>query len=135
MSATPSSSLVPAALTRPAPSPALCLHLCIGMAYGLSVFWLPLKRAVGIETPFVCPADASFHNRLTSTTSDRPLLGRIYSLNAVLLSSSAACFRRWLKRLGPLVTGVAATGVALQQLWIPRPWHQFTSTHAVVVRG
>ena len=24
------------------PPAALCIHLCIGMAYGFSVFWLPL---------------------------------------------------------------------------------------------
>src|SRR5262249_12809928 len=27
------------------PPAALCIHLCIGMAYGFSVFWLPLSRA------------------------------------------------------------------------------------------
>ena len=25
------------------PPAALCIHLCIGMAYGFSVFWLPLS--------------------------------------------------------------------------------------------
>ena len=28
------------------PPAALCIHLCIGMAYGFSVFWLPLSRAL-----------------------------------------------------------------------------------------
>ena len=27
------------------PPAALCIHLCIGMAYGFCVFWLPLSRA------------------------------------------------------------------------------------------
>jgi hypothetical protein len=27
------------------PPAALAIHLCIGMAYGFSVFWLPLTRA------------------------------------------------------------------------------------------
>lgn len=31
------------------PPAALCIHLSIGMAYGFSVFWLPLTRAVGIN--------------------------------------------------------------------------------------
>ena len=31
------------------PPAALCIHLCIGMAYGFSVFWLPLSRALGHE--------------------------------------------------------------------------------------
>ena len=30
------------------PPAALAIHLCIGMAYGFSVFWLPLGRAIGI---------------------------------------------------------------------------------------
>ena len=28
------------------PPAALCIHLCIGMAYGFSVFWLPLTKAL-----------------------------------------------------------------------------------------
>ena len=30
------------------PPCALAIHLCIGMAYGFSVFWLPLSRALGV---------------------------------------------------------------------------------------
>ena len=30
------------------PPAALCIHLCIGMAYGFSVFWLPLSRAARV---------------------------------------------------------------------------------------
>ena len=36
------------------PPCALAIHLCIGMAYGFSVFWLPLSRAVGIGKPVAC---------------------------------------------------------------------------------
>jgi hypothetical protein len=36
------------------PAAALCIHLCIGMAYGFSVFWLPLSRAIGISKTVVC---------------------------------------------------------------------------------
>ena len=39
------------------PPAALAIHLSIGMAYGFSVFWLPLSRAVGITEPKPCPAD------------------------------------------------------------------------------
>ena len=35
------------------------IHLCIGMAYGFSVFWLPLSRAIGISKSVACPADMS----------------------------------------------------------------------------
>ena len=37
------------------PPAALCIHLCIGMAYGFSVFWLPLSRALGITQTKACP--------------------------------------------------------------------------------
>ena len=37
------------------PPAALCIHLCIGMAYGFSVFWLPLSRAIGITKDAGCP--------------------------------------------------------------------------------
>jgi hypothetical protein len=32
------------------PPSALAIHLCIGMAYGFSVFWLPLSKAVASPT-------------------------------------------------------------------------------------
>ena len=33
------------------PPAALAIHLCIGMAYGFSVFWLPLSKALpGVAT-------------------------------------------------------------------------------------
>ena len=37
------------------PPAALCLHLCIGMAYGFSVFWLPLTRGAGFLTVEASP--------------------------------------------------------------------------------
>src|SRR5215475_3503603 len=42
------------------PPCALAIHLCIGMAYGFSVFWLPLHRAVGHTKPLECPASLGF---------------------------------------------------------------------------
>ena len=33
------------------PPAALAIHLCIGMAYGFSVFWLPLSKSLGITAP------------------------------------------------------------------------------------
>jgi hypothetical protein len=41
---------------RLVPPAALAIHLSIGMAYGFSVFWLPLSRAIGITEPVPCPA-------------------------------------------------------------------------------
>ena len=45
------------------PPCALAIHLCIGMAYGFSVFWLPLHRAVGLAKPLECPASLGFFGR------------------------------------------------------------------------
>ena len=42
------------------PPAALCIHMCIGMAYGFSVFWLPLTKAIGIGSSVACPADMSW---------------------------------------------------------------------------
>jgi hypothetical protein len=40
------------------PPAALAIHLCIGMAYGFSVFWLPLSRSVGTAIGTKVPACA-----------------------------------------------------------------------------
>ena len=47
------------------PPAALCIHLCIGMAYGFSVFWLPLSRALGTADAGLSGPDAArraFHH-------------------------------------------------------------------------
>jgi len=114
------------------PPAALCVHLCIGMAYGFSVFWLPLTRAVGITATIACPATMTWAERLVTTRCDwdKPLLGWMYTLFFVVLGSSAAAFGPWLERAGPRRAGVvsaccwcgglviAAAGVGLHQLWL-----------------
>ena len=52
------------------PPAALAIHLCIGMAYGFSVFWLPLSKAVGLSAPLACPDGTSFWTALFITTCD-----------------------------------------------------------------
>src|ERR1700738_2711539 len=73
------------------PPAALCIHLCIGMAYGFSVFWLPLSRAIGISNSNVGP-DLTLLGELFTTTCDWriPSLGWMYTLFFVFLGSSAA---------------------------------------------
>jgi len=114
------------------PPAALAIHLCIGMAYGFSVFWLPLSRAVGITAPVACAADASLWSSLTTSSCDWSvaLLGWTYTLFFVLLGSSAALFGHWLETAGPRKAGVvsalcwsgglalAALGVHQHQLWL-----------------
>ena len=114
------------------PPAALCIHLCIGMAYGFSVFWLPLTKAVGITSPIPCPAGMGLLGKLVTTTCDwdKPLLGWIYTLFFVFLGSSAAIFGAWLEKAGPRKAGVvsafcwcgglviSAAGVYWHQLWL-----------------
>jgi MFS family permease len=114
------------------PPAALAIHLCIGMAYGFSVFWLPLSKAIGITEPVECAKDLSFLARAFSATCDWKLnmLGWTYTLFFVFLGSAAAIWGGWLERAGPRKAGVVAAlcwcgglvisagGVILHQLWM-----------------
>ncbi len=125
------------------PPAALAVHLCIGMAYGFSVFWKPLGNAlIGDDgKPLAaCAAGAStFIEKLSGT--GRALfatdcnwtqfdLGWMYTLFFVLLGCSAALWGGWLERAGPRKAGSVATlcwaggllisafGVYTHQLWM-----------------
>ena len=54
------------------PPAALCIHLCIGMAYGFCVFWLPLSRAIGIDRAEGLPG----HVAVAASCSPPPATGR-----------------------------------------------------------
>ncbi|MBS7544808.1 OFA family MFS transporter [Ancylobacter oerskovii] len=113
------------------PPAALAIHLCIGMAYGFSVFWLPLTRAIGIDSSVSCPG-MTLAGALFTTSCDWRVadLGWIFTLFFVLLGSSAALWGGWLEKAGPRKAGVvaaccwcgglaiAALGVAVHQLWL-----------------
>ena len=113
------------------PPAALCIHLCIGMAYGFSVFWLPLSRAIGLTAPKACP-DISLFQELFTTTCDWKVasLGWMYTLFFVVLGVSAALWGGWLERVGPRKAGfvaalcwcgglvLGAIGIYVHQLWI-----------------
>ena len=114
------------------PPAALAIHLCIGMAYGFSVFWLPLSRAIGITSSVACPADMSLFAELFATNCDWKIstLGWMYTLFFVFLGSSAAIWGGWLERVGPRKVGIvsalcwcgglviSAIGIKLHQIWL-----------------
>lgn len=79
------------------PPAALAIHLCIGMAYGFSVFWLPLSKAVGIDAPLACSADIGFFEQIFASNCDWQIsmLGWIYTLFFVFLGCSAAVWGGW----------------------------------------
>jgi MFS family permease len=114
------------------PPAALAIHLCIGMAYGFSVFWIPLSRAIGISKSVACPADISLVQALFVANCDWKIsdLGWMFTLFFVLLGSAAAIWGGWLERAGPRKAGfvaalcwcggllVSAIGVYTHQLWL-----------------
>src|SRR5437763_10326995 len=82
------------------PPAALAIHLCIGMAYGFSVFWLPLSRALGVDKAVACPPDMGLIGSLFTTSCDWKIsdLGWMYTLFFVFLGSSAALWGGWVER-------------------------------------
>jgi len=114
------------------PPAALAIHLSIGMAYGFSVFWLPLSKAVGITRAVPCPESMSFFQGIVARNCDWKIsmLGWMFTLFFVFLGSSAAVFGRWLEHAGPRKAGVVAAfcwgggllisalGVHLHQIWL-----------------
>ena len=92
------------------PPAALAIHLCIGMAYGFSVFWIPLSKALGITKAVACPADMSFISQVFSSSCDWPIsmLGWIYTLFFIFLGCSAAIWGGWLEHAGPRKAGVVS---------------------------
>lgn len=124
------------------PPAALAVHLCIGMAYGFSVFWKPLGKEVLVngEPAAACAAGAaSFAEKLSGTAHalfatdcnwTQFDLGWMYTLFFVLLGCSAALWGGWLERAGPRKAGVVATlcwvggllltalGIYQHQLWL-----------------
>jgi MFS family permease len=125
------------------PPAALCIHLCIGMAYGFSVFWKPLQGAiVGADGKPIaeCSAGAvTFGDKAAGTLKalfatdcnwSQFDLGWMYTFFFVLLGVSAAIWGGWLERAGPRKAGlvslvcwcggllISALGVILHQLWM-----------------
>jgi len=125
------------------PPAALGIHLCIGMAYGFSVFWKPLQGALVGEdgAPLAaCAAGATtFGEKLAGTARALTAtdcnwtqfdLGWMYTLFFVVLGGAAAIWGAWLERAGPRKVGVvsmlcwcggllmSAYGVYIHQLWL-----------------
>jgi MFS family permease len=114
------------------PPAAVAMHLCIGMAYGFSVFWLPLSHAIGGEKPLACPAGSGILHALFTTHCDWLVadLNWVFTLFIFVLGAAAAVWGGWVERVGPRKTGVVAAfcwsgglllgaaGIILHQLWI-----------------
>jgi len=112
-----------------APPTALAIHLCIGMAYGFSVFWLPMSTLLpGAPS---C-AGQGFLTELTSQSCNWtvPSVTHIFETFIAMLGISAAIWGGWLERAGPRKAGFFAAlcwggglalggvGVSIHQLWL-----------------
>src|SRR5690349_1188126 len=114
------------------PPAALAIHLCIGMAYGFSVFWLPLSRALNGKSTIACAPDMSLVSRMFSSACDWKIseLGWMYTLFFVFLGAAAALWGGWLERAGPRKAGIVAAicwcgglligafAITTHQLWL-----------------
>ena len=111
-----------------APPAALAIHLCIGMAYGFSVFWLPMSRML----PGAATCSGGFLAELTSNNCNWSVadVTHIFETFIAMLGISAAIWGGWLERAGPRRAGFYAAlcwggglilggyGVMIHQLWL-----------------
>jgi MFS family permease len=111
------------------PPAALAIHLCIGMAYGFSVFWLPMSKLL----PGAPSCESlGFFGQLSATSCNWtvPAVTHIFETFIAMLGISAAIWGGWLEHAGPRKAGFIAAlcwggglviggiGVSMHQLWL-----------------
>ena len=113
------------------PPAALAIHLSIGMAYGFSVFWLPMTRLVANVDPAACAAQ-TFGAELFTTNCNWTVAAvtSIFEIFIAVLGISAALWGGWLEHAGPRKAGLISAlcwggglvllgiSVSLHQLWL-----------------
>tara|TARA_A100001391_G_scaffold194811_1_gene171452 strand:- start:9271 stop:10920 length:1650 start_codon:yes stop_codon:yes gene_type:complete len=112
------------------PTAALAIHLCIGMAYGFSVFWLPMSHEIA-NPPASC-GDIGLMQALFTTTCNWSVsqVTYVFGIFIAMLGVSAAIWGAWLEHAGPRKAGfiaalcwgggmiVGGIGVMMHQLWL-----------------
>ncbi|MDI3259850.1 MAG: OFA family MFS transporter [Sinobacteraceae bacterium] len=113
------------------PPAALAIHLCIGMAYGFSVFWLPMTHLIA-QPGAQCAAGQDWVTELFTRQCNWsvPMASFTFTLFIAMLGISAAIWGGWVERVGPRRSGFVAAlcwggglvlggvGVHLHQLWL-----------------
>lgn len=89
------------------PPAALAIHLSIGMAYGFSVFWLPLTQALPGRP--ACAAHALLAELVTHSCNWRiNAVSFTFVLFTLVLGVSAAVWGDWVERVGSRRAGTVA---------------------------
>lgn len=115
------------------PPAGFIIHLCIGMAYGFSVFWLPLSQALSAQKEIIiCEHNTNFFTKIFSSTCEWKIsmLNWTYTLFFILLGISTSIYGSWVEHVGPRKAGVMAAlfwcggllmsafGVYTHQIWL-----------------
>ncbi len=113
------------------PPAALAIHLCIGMAYGFSVFWLPMSLLLPGTDAGTCSAQGLLVEMFsTSCNWTVPSVTHTFEMFIAVLGISAFLWGGWLERAGPRKAGFIAAlcwggglvlggiGVSMHQLWL-----------------
>jgi MFS family permease len=113
------------------PTCALAIHLCIGMAYGFSVFWLPMTKLLTGADAQACKTQSLMSELFTTQCNwTVPSVSLTFTLFIVMLGISAALWGGWLEHAGPRKAGFIAAicwgggmvlggvGVSTHQLWL-----------------
>lgn len=114
------------------PPAALAIHLCIGMAYGFSVFWLPLSKSLGITHSIACGPESGIFQAMFTTSCDWKVsaLSVTFEIFIAVLGIAAALWGGWLEHAGPRKAGAIAAvcwgggmflggiGAMMHQLWL-----------------
>lgn len=113
------------------PPAALAIHLSIGMAYGFSVFWLPMTQLVPGGDAAACTDQGFIGQMFTSTCNwTVPSVNHIFETFIAMLGVAAAIWGGWLEHAGPRKAGsiaalcwggglvVGGIGVSVHQLWL-----------------
>ncbi len=113
------------------PPAALAIHLCIGMAYGFSVFWLPMTKLLPGANAAACKGQLFFAEIVTTSCNwTVPSETHVFEIFIAMLGISAAIWGGWLEHAGPRKAGFYAAicwggglillglAVTTHQLWL-----------------
>lgn len=90
------------------PPAALAIHLCIGMGYGFSVFWLPMSKLLSGPDDASCTAQGRVHRRavLGRRPGARGIGVSMHQLWLLWLGAGIAGFLSWAAIGIPFLIGV-----------------------------